>query len=311
MGAAALELEPHGVPDAPAVMARAGAENFPVAMRVLGARDRRALLAVYGFARLADEVGDELRGDRLAALDWLEQELDAVYSRRSPVGAGSDRLASGPLFVSLRRAVAECGLPREPFARLIEANRVDQRVARYETWEQLRCYCHLSADPVGELVLAIFGVLTPDRVALSDRVCTGLQLTEHLQDVGEDLARGRIYLPQEDLARCGCSHEQLASGDPDARAAVRGAVAFELARARDLLWAGAPLAASMSGRARLAVAAFAAGGLAACEQIERAGFDVLADCRSRRSAIGGVPPATRRLRLRWLLRVLGRARSAG
>jgi squalene synthase HpnC len=281
-------------------MARAGGENFPVAMRLLSPRHRSALLAVYGFARLADELGDELRGDRLAALDWLGQELDAVYSGRSPIGGSSDRLASAPLFVSLRRAVAECGLPREPFARLIEANRVDQRVARYETWEQLQSYCHLSADPVGELVLAIFGLLTPDRVALSDRVCTGLQLTEHLQDVGEDLARGRIYLPQEDLARFGCSHEQLASSDRDARAAMRDAVAFEQARARDLLWAGEPLAASMAGRARLAVAAFAAGGLAACEEIERAGFDVL----------DGVPLATRRLRLRWLLRVLRRSRSA-
>jgi squalene synthase HpnC len=311
MGAAALELAPHGVPDAPAVMARAGAENFPVAARLLAPRDRRALLAVYGFARLADVLGDEYRGDRLAALDWLEQELDAVYSGRSPIGGSSDRRASAPLFVSLRRAVVECGLPRVPFARLIEANRVDQRVVRYQTWEQLQSYCHLSADPVGELVLAIFELLTPDRVALSDRVCTGLQLTEHLQDVGEDLARGRIYLPQEDLERFGCSHEQLASGHPDARAAMRDVVAFELARARDLLLAGAPLAASMSGRARLAVAAFAAGGLAACEEIERAGFDVLADCRSRRSAIGGVPVATRRLRLRWLLRVLRRSRSAG
>jgi squalene synthase HpnC len=320
MGAAAFELAPGrserpgpewpSAPDAAAVMARAGGENFPVAMRLLSPRHRRALLAVYGFARLADELGDELRGDRLAALDWLGQELDAVYSGRSPIGGSSDRLASAPLFVSLRRAVVECGLPHAPFARLIEANRVDQRVVRYQSWEQLQSYCHLSADPVGELVLAIFELLTPDRVALSDRVCTGLQLTEHLQDVGEDLAHGRIYLPQEDLERFGCSHEQLASRGPNARAAMRDVVAFELARARDLLWAGAPLAASMSGRARLAVAAFAAGGLAACEEIERTGFDVLADCRSRRSAIGGVRPATRRLRLRWLLRVLRRSRSA-
>lgn len=282
-------------------MARAGSENFPVAARLLAPRQRRALLAVYGFARLADELGDELRGDRLAALNWLQSELDSAYAGRPPIeipfgahGVTGERAACAPLLVSLRRVLAECPLPREPFARLIEANRLDQRVARYRTWEQLRCYCHLSADPVGELVLEIFGLRTPERVALSDRVCTGLQLTEHLQDVGEDLARGRIYLPEQDLERFGCSHERLAGPS------LRDAVAFELTRARELLWAGVPLAASTRGRARLAIAAFAAGGLAALEQIERAGCEVL----------GGVAPASRRLRARWLVRVLRASGSA-
>lgn len=282
MGAAALELEPHGVPSAPAVMARAGAESFPVALRLLHTRHRRALLAVYGFARLADELGDELRGDRLAALDWLESELDRVYAAGAPAVAPGAR-AAGALLLALRRAVAECRLPREPFARLIEANRVDQRVAHYETWEQLRSYCRLSANPVGELVLEIFGLHTPERVALSDSVCTGLQLTEHLQDIGEDRRRGRHYLPQEDLDRLG---------------SLRATVEFEARRARELLWAGAPLAASIPDRrAKLAIAAFAAGGLAALEQIERAG------CAVR----DGVTPASRLQRARWLVRVLRRS----
>jgi squalene synthase HpnC len=304
MGAAALELAPGppgsgtappGVPDARAVMARAAAENFPVAARLLSPRRRRALLAVYGFARLADELGDELRGDRLAALDWLEDELDRAFARR----------AEAPLLRSLQRAVVECGLPREPFARLIEANRVDQRVSRYETWEQLQGYCELSANPVGELVLAIFDLHTPERVRMSDSVCTGLQLTEHLQDIGEDRRRGRFYIPREDLDRLGN---------------LRATVEFEVRRARGLLWAGAPLAASIPDwRPKLAIAAFAAGGLAALEQIERAGCEVLAGRsevaptsdrhRSRGSAIGGVTPAGRRLRARWLGRVLRRARS--
>ena len=94
----------------------------------------------------------------------------------------------------------ECALPREPFARLIEANRTDQRVARYESWEQLRSYCALSADPVGELVLRVLGRATPERIALSDSICTALQLAEHLQDVAEDVAAGRFYIPAEDLA---------------------------------------------------------------------------------------------------------------
>jgi squalene synthase HpnC len=307
------------VPDAAAVMGRAGGENFPVALRLLASRERRALLAVYGFARLADELGDELRGDRLATLDWLERQLDLAYTGRLPA---DDTLAGGrgetgdrpalELLLALQRVLAERPLPREPFLRLIEANRVDQRVARYETWEQLRAYCELSANPVGELVLAIFDLHTPERVRLSDSVCTGLQLTEHLQDVGEDSRRGRFYLPREDLVRFGCSHEGLAAlagssegapvvatRDQAIRASLRGVVAFEAQRARELLWAGAPLAASIPAwRAKLAIAAFAAGGLAALEQIERARYEVF----------GGVAPAPRRLRARWTGRVLRRAR---
>jgi len=284
MGAAAFELapgqsersgsEPPSAPGAAAVMARAGGENFPVVMRLLSPRHRRALLAVYGFARLADELGDELDGDRMAALDWLQDELDRAYAGR----------ARTPLLISLQDALGECELPREPFLRLIDANRMDQRVSRYQSWEQLRGYCELSANPVGELVLAIFDLHTPERVALSDSVCTGLQLTENLQDVGEDRRRGRFYIPQEDLDRLG---------------SLRATVEFEVQRARKLLWAGAPLAASISAwRPKLAIAAFAAGGLAALEQIELACCEVL----------DGVDPAGSRLRARWLGRVLLRSR---
>lgn len=283
--AALLSVMAPAAPDAASVMAQAGHENFSVAARVLGRRERRHLLAVYGFARLADELGDEIEGDRMAALDWLEQELGRAYEGR----------ARHPLLAALQQTLAQCPLPRQALERLIEANRVDQRTTRYETWEQLRAYCDLSANPVGELVLAIFGLHTPERVALSDRVCTGLQLTEHLQDVGEDSERGRVYLPVEDLARFGCSHERLAG------LGLSAAVAFELARARELLWAGAPLAASIRDwRAKLAIAAFAAGGLAALEQIERQGCEVL----------DGVAPASASLRARWLVRVLRRSRSA-
>ena len=190
---------PAGAPTAGVVVARAGAENFPVASRLLGRRERSHLLAVYGFARLVDELGDTIGGDRLAALDWLEGELDLAFDGR----------ASHPLMVRLQPSLRECALPREPFARLIEANRVDQRVGRYETWEQLRGYCALSANPVGELVLHVFGLATPARIALSDSICTALQLTEHCQDVAEDFASGRVYLPAEDMARFGCTTADL------------------------------------------------------------------------------------------------------
>jgi squalene synthase HpnC len=312
MHAAPLELSPTTVPDTKTVMGRAGGENFPVAARLLSRSDRRHLLAVYGFARLADELGDELTGDRLLALDWLEREVDRAY-------AGNAR---HPLLVTLQRTLRECELPREPLLRLVDANRLDQRVSRYESWEQLRAYCELSANPVGELVLRVFGLATPERIALSNDVCTALQLAEHLQDVAEDARRGRIYLPAEDLSRFGCSREQLiqlvsrspedldldgvlaglpthSEGHRRPVERLREAICFETARARELLAAGVPLVRSTAGRRKLAVAAFVAGGLAALEAIERAGFDVLGDARR----------ASRARRVHALARVLAESRA--
>jgi squalene synthase HpnC len=254
---------PTGAPGAALVMARAESENFPVASRVLPRRVRSHLLAIYGFARLVDELGDSASGDRLGALDWLEEDLDRAYAGR----------AENPLLEQLEPTLRECSLPRSPFIRLIEANRTDQRVSRYETWEELRGYCALSADPVGELVLGVFGLQTPARIALSDSICTALQLAEHCQDVGEDFAAGRVYLPAEDLGRFGASTAELAgphTGEP-----LRAVIGFEIARARGLFADGAPLISEVNGRAKLAVAAFVAGGRAALDAIERAGCDVL------------------------------------
>jgi squalene synthase HpnC len=262
--------QPSGLPAPAAVMARASGENFPVASRLLPRRAREHLLALYGFARLVDELGDAGAGgvggppDKLAALDWLEAELERAY-------AGEAR---HPLLVRLQATIRECGLAREPFTRLIKANRVDQRVTRYDTWEQLLGYCHLSADPVGELVLGVFGHATPERIARSDRICTALQLVEHWQDVAEDLRAERIYLPAEDRERFGCSEADLA--EPHAGWRVRGLIVFEAARTRALLCEGLALVGMLRGRERLAVAGFAAGGLAALDAIERADFDVLA-----------------------------------
>jgi squalene synthase HpnC len=260
----AIVQEPVGVPTAEAVMTRAGGENFPVASRLLAPSVRSHLLAVYGYARLVDELGDAAPGDRLAALDWLEGELDAAYRGQ----------AEHPLLVALQQALQERPLPRAPFERLIEANRVDQRVGRYRTWEELRGYCALSADPVGELVLCIFELATPARIELSNSICTALQLAEHCQDVAEDLAQGRIYMPLEDLERFGCTEADLAAAH--AGASVRALLAFEVARARALLRDGAPLLGQSRGTAKLALAAFLAGGHAALDAIERQDFDVLA-----------------------------------
>ena len=181
---------------------------------------------------------------------------------------------------------------------MIEANRVDQRVARYETWEQLRGYCALSANPVGEIVLGVFGAATPARVALSDAICTALQLAEHCQDVAEDYAAGRVYLPAEDLASFGCDPDRVRFGEPAQegpdRAALRDVLAFEVERARRLLDQGAPLIGQLRGRERLAVAAFSAGGRSALGAIERAGYDVL----------GGAPRASKPQRLAALAATL-------
>jgi squalene synthase HpnC len=280
---------PLAVPTAEEVMARAATENFPVSSCLLPRRARSHLLAIYGFARLVDELGDgpapvrladspDELGDpaahdlasaaraeeRLAALDRVERDLDRAYAGR----------AEHPLLVRLQPTLRECVLPREPFVRLIEANRLDQRVSRYQTWAQLRAYCALSADPVGELVLGVLGLATPARIALSNAICTALQLAEHCQDVAEDFARGRVYLPAEDLARFGCVTADLTADH--AGGPLRAVLAFEVSRARELFDAGAPLIDELPGaRARLAVAAFAAGGRAALDAIERAGYDVL------------------------------------
>jgi squalene synthase HpnC len=229
-------------------------------------------LAVYGFARLVDDLGDEAPGDRSALLDWVESELD-----RAVGGSASD-----PVLSRLTPTIQACSLPIEALHRLIEANRRDQMVTSYSSWDELREYCRYSADPIGRLVLAIFGMATPERIAWSDDVCTGLQLIEHLQDVGEDARRGRVYLPADDLARFGCATTGLTA--PSASEALRGVVEFEVRRAAALLDSSLPLVATLPGRARLAIAGFAAGGRAALDAIVRARYDVLAtQCRPRRS----------------------------
>jgi squalene synthase HpnC len=250
-------------PEPQTVMAQARHENFPVASLLLPKRVRAHLLAVYGFARLIDDAGDEASGDRLALLDELEADLERVWG-------GAPR---NPLIARLQPTAAACGLQIEPFRRLIEANRRDQAVDRYETYEDLLGYCELSANPVGELVLRIFGLATPERLALSDKVCSALQLAEHWQDVGEDYARGRIYLPLEDLRRFGVREADL--GASPATPAVRSLMEFEVRRAHELLDEGAPLVRAISGRAKLAVAAFVAGGRSALRAIERADCEVL------------------------------------
>lgn len=229
-------------------------------------------MAVYGFARLADDIGDEAHGDRLAMLAWLQQAIE-----RAAQGE-----ADHPVLVAVGRTICARHLSLQPFIDLIEANRQDQVVHRYQTFEELLGYCRLSANPVGRLVLELFGVSTPERRALSDDVCTGLQLVEHLQDVAEDLGNDRLYLPIEDLDDGGVSEERLAAEVAAGTASdeLRSVIALVATRAAGLLAAGPELVGGLRGRPALAVGGFAAGGRAALDAVVAADFDVIAQrCR--------------------------------
>jgi squalene synthase HpnC len=263
------------------VISKARQENFPVASRLLPRRCRRHLLAVYGFARFVDDIGDEAEPDeRLGLLDAVESDLVRLYSGRTP------RL---PAVLPLTRTVRDRSIPAEPFHLLVEAGRHDQKVTRYETFDDLLGYCELSANPVGRIVLHVFGAATPERFALSDLVCSALQIIEHCQDVGDDYTRGRVYLPGEDLRRFGCDESEFARATTSA--GLRRVVFLEARRAAELLDAGTPLLASLTGFARVAVAGYIAGGRATLDALEAAGHDIL----GRR-----VRPRRTRLLTTWL-----------
>jgi len=244
---------------ASSVAARARTENFPVASLLFPRAYRPHLRAIYGFARLVDILGDEYEGDRLEALEELEAEVARCYEGEP----------TWEVMRELQPTIRTCSLPREPFLRLIEANRIDQRTSDYATWADLKHYCVHSADPVGRLVLVVLGRAEPDLVALSDDVCTGLQLVNFLQDVPRDLALGRVYLPADDRARFGVT--ELERPSPELRALLE----FEADRARGLLASGDELGRRLGGgRVGRAVALFARGGLAALEALERADWDI-------------------------------------
>ena len=245
--------------DPAVVAARAGSENFPVASFLFPRALRPHLRAVYGFARLVDILGDEAEGDRLALLDELEREVEACYTGEP----------AWPVMQQLQPTIREFDLPREPFLRLIEANRMDQGISEYATWADLKHYCVHSADPVGRLVLGLLRLSNqPELVAASDDVCTGLQLVNFLQDVPRDLALGRIYLPADDRRH----FEVTVLDRPSER--LTALLRFEAAHARNLLGAGQTLRERIGGRVGRGVGLFARGGLAALDTLEHAGWDI-------------------------------------
>jgi squalene synthase HpnC len=243
--------------------AQRSSENFPVALRLLPRTPRGQLRAVYAYARFVDDVGDEVHGDRLALLDLVERAV-----RRLPEPYGELPPVDG-----LRRLVTECDLPLQPLLDLIEANRLDQRVAAYRRFDDLLAYCRLSAEPVGRIVLQLAGAATAENVADSDRVCCALQVLEHCQDVAEDAAAGRVYVPADDLATAGVTAERLR--DTTTAPALRHVLALQVDRALALLAPGRDLVGRLSGWSRFAVAGYVAGGLATVDALRRADYDVL------------------------------------
>ncbi len=268
-------------------LARSHYENFHVASLLLPARLHQDFYNVYAYCRWADDLGDEIGdpAESLQLLAWWGAELEAMYRGQ----------ARHPVFLALRTTVERHGLPREPFEDLLRAFRQDQMVSRYQDWEELLAYCRYSANPVGRLVLALFGYRDPERARLSDATCTALQLANFWQDVSVDLEKGRLYLPLELLARHGCRLEDIQARrtTPAFRAAMKEAVES----ARRLFMEGLPLARMVNRRLAVDVELFSRGGLLVLEKIERMDYEVLA----------ARPVITRSDRLRLLCSTAARA----
>jgi squalene synthase HpnC len=244
-------------------IARAHYENFTLGSRLLPRHLRRHIAALYAFARTADDLADEEPDPAraLAGLDAWERELEACYT-------GTPH---HPVFVALADTVRTYGIPIEPFRRLLTAFRMDVGFTGFATFDDLRHYCAHSADPVGHLVLYLFGHADAERQARADDICTALQLTNFWQDLAIDLRKGRIYLPREDMARFGYAPEDL--GRHAVTPAFRELMAFECARTRHLFASGLALAGMLErGRGR-EIRLFAAGGLAVLDRLEAVGYD--------------------------------------
>jgi squalene synthase HpnC len=252
-------------------LARTHYENFSVATWFLPRRLRQHFCNVYAYCRISDDLGDEV-GDPSASLQLLDQwetELDACYS-------GSPR---HPVFVALAETVRKFDIPRQPFADLLTAFRQDQKVTRYPTFEDLLGYCRYSANPVGHLVLYLCGYRDSRRQALSDFTCTALQLANFWQDVSRDYAKGRIYLPMEDLQQHGLSEKEISSARNTP--AFCGMMRFQVERTRDWFRQGLPLVGEVDRELAIDIELFSRGGQEILNAIERQRYAVL----GRRPAI--------------------------
>ena len=241
-------------------LARSHYENFTIASWLMPRAMRPHMYAIYAYARMADDFADEEHD--LAKLDGWERELDLAY-------AGAPR---HPVFVALADTASRFDIPREPFADLLRAFRSDVDFKGFETIEDVLGYCRYSANPVGRLVLYLFGYRDSERQELSDRICSGLQLANFWQDVAIDRGKGRIYIPRRDLERFGYTVEDLDRGVVNKN--FIELMKHEVAFARELLKSGAALSRLVDWRLRRDILMFAGGGLAILHAIEKIGYDV-------------------------------------
>jgi squalene synthase HpnC len=240
-------------------------ENFHVATWFLPKALRPHFHAIYAYCRISDDLGDEV-GDTsvaLALLDLWGRELDACYEGR----------AQHPVFVALGETIRACSIPKEPFADLLTAFRQDQTVTRYASMEDVLGYCRYSANPVGRLVLYACGEVSEEKFQLSDATCTALQLANFWQDVREDYARGRIYLPQKDMEFFGVNEDYIA--DRIVTPEFCRLMHCEVNYARNLFEQGLPLIGMVKRDLALDLDLFSRGGLEILHAIEKNDYDVL------------------------------------
>ncbi len=235
-------------------------ENFPVASLLLPAPLRAPVETIYRFARSADDIADE--GD-----DPADLRLRRLSGYRAQLASPAE-----PLFHDLAKVIREHGLPAQLFADLLDAFSQDVTQKRYENFFTLLDYCRRSANPVGRLLLHLFKRTTESDLRRSDAICTALQLVNFWQDVDIDYAKGRIYLPQDEMARFGVGERHLREKTCDH--AWQALLSFQTKRTRELMLSGAPLGASLPGRVGLEIRATVQGGLRILEKIEKAGYDV-------------------------------------
>lgn len=256
-------------------LSRSHYENFVVVGLFTPPALRTAFEAIYGYCRWADDLGDET-GDTAISnqlLDWWLVQLDEIYDQNAPP-------PRHPVFIALKPVVTQFHIPQKPFRDLVSAFQQDQRVTRYDSFDQLVNYCERSANPVGELVLRLFDAACDENLAMSNQICTALQLANFWQDVSRDLDKNRVYIPAESLARHGLTEADLRQ--TPASPAFRAMLAEEVARPQQLFNLGEPLTKKLKGRAGLALKLFHAGGVATLEAIRSVDYDVL----TRRPRLG-------------------------
>ncbi|MDA0677298.1 MAG: squalene synthase HpnC [Chloroflexi bacterium] len=244
-------------------LARSHYENFSVGTRLIPGKLRKHFYSVYAFCRGVDDLGDEATGDRLAMLDEWERQLNQCY----------EGTPEHPFFVALQQTIREFDIPREPFLKLVEANRRDQRIRKHPSYKELLDSCDHSANPVGHLVLYIFGHREPALHRLSDSTCTALQLANFWQDVQRDYEMGRVYLPADDMAKFGVTEDIIANRE--ATREFKALMRFEIDRTRQLFVQGYELVGHVNGIAKVDLALFTGGGLTILRSIEKLDYDVL------------------------------------